>query len=416
MENLGKNGGKTLFIIFSIFLIGLAFKFTVFIDPHVEGDELIYMTLVDQMVSLQGYTLQGTHLLDKILDKKQYDRKLFFHPPGGILLFSMFYMVFGYKGFALAQVFCFIVFFWSMILILKSIEYPVSNIVYIVVACLAAFNPITSHVLTNFWLDGPLLAFSSLSIAMLLFSFRKRSRSLAMTAGIVLGFAGLIKSTAFLVIPGLALLVWATKWKDGNVIIYMGLYVVSAFIMQLPWFLVQWMTYGSMFPGPASLEWPGKPSDTLIRNNRYVYYVTVVRTPLLYLKMLPTVIYTLIPGIVLAVLNLHERKLRRINIALVVWIGMIVFLHVILGKMGYSKLMRYLILITPATILLFSLNIAEILKKLQSGNLGRYGTALTVFLILISAAAFYMEINEGARSSMMYNQDLITPRCRLFDS
>ena len=68
-------------IIVLLFFLGLYMRLVVFLEPHYEGDELIYMALVDQLDQGKGYTLLGSPLLEKgIVSKKQYSGKLFHHP------------------------------------------------------------------------------------------------------------------------------------------------------------------------------------------------------------------------------------------------------------------------------------------------------------------------------------------------
>ena len=53
-----------------------------------EGDERIYTALVEQLEAGSAYTLQGHPILDEPwIAGGQYDTPLFYHPPGGPLLF-----------------------------------------------------------------------------------------------------------------------------------------------------------------------------------------------------------------------------------------------------------------------------------------------------------------------------------------
>src|SRR5262245_43675120 len=85
----------------ALFLVGLYLRQSVFQGAHQEGDESIYITLVQQLDGGHGYTLQGSEILTQgLIDREEYDRPLFFHPPGGIVLDWIFYKAIGDWGFA----------------------------------------------------------------------------------------------------------------------------------------------------------------------------------------------------------------------------------------------------------------------------------------------------------------------------
>jgi hypothetical protein len=52
-----------------------------------------------------------------------------------------------------------------------------------------------------------------------------------------------------------------------------------------------------------------------------------------------------------------------------VWILSVLLVHLALGYSGYSKVLRYIILVTPAYIILFSLVVNEALKDLLNNGL-----------------------------------------------
>lgn len=374
----------------------------VFFEPHDEGDEVIYTTLVSQLEAGEGYTLQGTPLIEYgLLDLHQYDRPLFFHPPGGVGLFWLLHSVLGHVGLPVAQVLSFIVFFWSVVALAFLLGMPSFGIA--VAALLSAFNPIMVHVNTHYWLDGPLLAFSTLSVAVLVWAAGRKSFFLAVISGIILGYASLIKITAFLVLPGAVLLAWfALERKKVSTLILLGaFYFVSALLVQLPWEIWQIMEYGTPFPG-----WAGKPSQTLIESNAYVRFLTVVRSPWVYVSLLPRIMWTAVPALFLYFFASRDRRARGLGAVFILWAAVVLAFHIALGAQGYSKVMRYVILAAPAGILLFSMGFSDAVGRFREGARARwvYGA-----LLALSIAAIGLEVAAGVKSAVMYGKDLIFP-------
>lgn len=171
--------------------------------PHLEYDERIYIALTEQLEAGKGYTLQGNPILrEPWISREQYDRPLFHHPPGGIALFWLTYQLAGNAGYALAEVLSFIIFFWSVLLLVWMVLLPINRVAVLAAMVLASLNPILGLVASRFWLDGPLLAFSTAAAAVFLLGIRCWSTSLVSLAAVLLGYASLIKLTAFLIVPG----------------------------------------------------------------------------------------------------------------------------------------------------------------------------------------------------------------------
>jgi hypothetical protein len=469
------------------FLIGLCIHSVVFFRAHNEGDELIYKALVEQLDNGRGYTLQGSPLLEKgLIDKTQYDHPLFFHPPGGIALYWVFYRIFGYCGFSLVQLFSYALFFWSMMFLAKSMNLTSSNIALALVASLSAFSPVMSHVTTKFWLDGSLLAFATLAVAIYVWAVANNKPGWVFIAGLVLGYASLIKITAFLVVPGVILMSWyllrwassAIQIRNLNILLRQGyggqveirrvrrssqneegnnkteipmfenfknhilnlfrvscfefrisdtlkakdcetktlkpsnlkryaclglLFLAAALIVQLPWELWQWIKVGSPFP-----SWAGRPSLDLIESNRYVHYLTEIRSPWVYLKLTSVIVWTSVPTFFLLVLLWSNKALRWMRMSLVIWILTVLVFHMVLGFMGYSKVMRYAILMTPPFIILFSSLLDEAIYRFNNEENSPITWTLTV-IISISLLAFAMEILTGIQVSLFSHKDIIFP-------
>ncbi len=377
--------------------------------PYLENDEKIYIALTEQLEAGKSYTLQGHPiLLEPWIIHEQYDRPLFFHPPGGIAFFWLMHKIIGNAGYALAQVVGFVVFFWSILLLGWLVLQPIHRVSLLTLAVLAAFTPIMGHVMGRFWLDGPLLAFSTAAAAVFLLGIQRPSTLLVCLAAVILGYAGLIKLTAFFIVPGALLLAGAVlpPGRHRHFLASSFLFVGIAGLIQLPWEIWQWHVTGSAFP-----VWAGKPDAQLLAKNAYVRFLTVGRSPWVYVTLLPQVIWTLVPSLALLALQWNHPEVRKRGAALVCWIVVVVGVHVALGAMGYSKVLRYVILVTPATGLLFALVVGGALASFSEGRQLPGGLALTVALLLMAAAGLGLEVWQGIETSLVDNQimDLIRP-------
>lgn len=377
--------------------------------PFLENDETIYMALVDQLESGRGYTLQGHPILNEPwIDREQYDRPLFFHPPGGIAFFWLTHQIAGKAGYALAQILSFAIFYWSMLLLGWLMLRRTAGPAMPMLGFLTAFTPIMAHVMGRFWLDGPLLAFSTAAIAVYLLGIHRNNTFLVCVAGLLMGYASLIKLPAFLVIPGGVALAWSLAAPERRSVLarHTFLFVAIAFLIQIPWEIWQWRVVGSPFP-----SWAGKPAESLVRMNRYVYYVTVIRRPWIYIELLPQVIWTLCPSLILLALQCRNRELQKRGTALVLWMVVVVGTNMILGAMGYSKLLRYVILATPATLLLCALAVDGVVQTIQQGKWlpgGKQVTGASLGLLIFGIG---LEVTQGLVTSLIDNRanDLIHP-------
>jgi hypothetical protein len=420
----------------AFFFAGLYLRQSVFKGTHQEGDESIYITLVQQLDGGHGYTLRGSEILTEgMIDREQYDHPLFFHPPGGIVLDWLFYKTIGDWGFAYVQLFSYTVFFASMMLLAVVLGLAESTLGLTLVAALSASNPIMAHVATRFWLDGPLLAFTTLGVAVFLWATVRGRTRWVVVAGLLLGYASWIKITAFLVAPGVVLLAWVllargpdppektaakTPKKAASapatppspsradltrkLLLFALLWIGIAVIVQLPWEIWQWKAAGSPFPG-----WAGKPSQTLIDANRYVRYLTVVRSPWVYVTLTPRILWTWVPTALLVVLLWTQKRARGVTLALLVWLFAVVGFHVTVGTFGYSKVLRYIILVAPAGILLFSLLFVEAVRTIRNPQTGAVIRPLAILLLCVCVAALCLEIAAGVQASTSIKNDLLVP-------
>jgi hypothetical protein len=394
-------------IVLVIFLVALGCRAVLFFRPHREGDEMIYAALVENLDAGKGYTLRGHPLLGKPwIEVETYGRPLFFHPPGGIGLFWSLHALFGEAGFGVAQLVAFAVFFWAMLLLAAQVLGPLSGLQAVLVASLAGFTPILTHVVSRWWLDGPLLAFATLATALFLRACRRDSLAGSALAGLALGYASLIKPTALLVAPGaVALALARARLPLGTLVRHALCWGGVAACVLAPWLLYQ----GSVIGNPFAVA-PGRPSPRLIEINRYVHFLTVVRSPWIYVALLPRAVWTLGPSLLLlAATAWRDASVRRIGLALLGWIALVVGCHVVLGYHGYSKLLRYVILVSPATVLLFALVASAAWREARTESSPRPVRALLWALLALAVAGFVLEIAQGVVTPLLDPSDLIRP-------
>lgn len=184
------------------------------------------------------------------------------------------------------------------------------------------------------------------------------------------------------------------------------IFIVIAVIIQLPWEIWQWRVVGSAFLG-----WTGKPTEELLRTNTYVYYMTVVRSPWGYVKILPQMIWTLIPSLVLLAMQWHKHFLRKRGIVLVCWIALVVGVHIVLGMLGYPKILRFVILVTPATVVLFALVVGGALQTIREHKCLSGGKSVTLAFLLLAVVGLGLEITQDLKTSLVDNRkwDSIIP-------
>jgi 4-amino-4-deoxy-L-arabinose transferase-like glycosyltransferase len=367
----------------------------IFEVPHLEGDERIYAALVEQLRAGHGYTLQGHPILEQDwMVREQYDTSLFYHPPGGIAWFLLFGTLFGARGPDLAQLAAFSIFFVSAILLAREVLPRWTVPVAWCVAVLAAVTPIVAHVSVHRWLDGPQLAALTMGAWLLAVAARRGGTGWAIAAGSALGAACLVKMNAPIAFPGVAALAYAAS--DDAVpcrrLRAIAIALAVAFALAIPWLLVEYRFFGTVFP-----SWAGRPSPRLVAENPFIHVITAVRTPWSYLRLLPLTVWTLVPACLTLVVLRPIGRARRVAAALAGWIVLVVAVNMALGGLGYSKLLRYVVLVSPATLLLAGLAAGEGLAAI-GGRRRRAAAILVAFL----AAGIALEAVHGYQVTRVY--------------
>lgn len=374
------DGGRIPFLV--LLAAGLFLRASIFALPHREGDERIYAALIEQLRAGRGYTLAGHPILDQHwMIRDQYDTPVFYHPPAGIAWMALFQALLGPRGLDVAQLAAFVVFFaatWGLAREALPASTPATRWA---VGALAAATPIVAHVSVHRWLDGPQVAAVAVGAWLTVRALRRGGRSSAVGAGAALGVAMLVKVNAAVAVPPILLLAWAVSGERsaGERARLVGWIVGVAALAVLPWIAVS--------PG-----WAGKPSAQLVAENPFVRHVTVERSAWVYGRLLPTTVWTLVPSLVVAAVLGTRGRERRLVGALLLWIATVTGLSIALGGLGYSKLLRYVVLVTPATILLAGWAVL----KVEETWPGRR------WLAALLAAGFLLEIAHGVQTARVY--------------
>jgi 4-amino-4-deoxy-L-arabinose transferase-like glycosyltransferase len=374
----------------AVLVAGIWLRAGTFDFPHLEGDERIYGALVAQIRGGHGYTLQGHPILsENWIVREQYDTPLFYHPPGGIAWFAAFTALFGAAGIDLAELAAFAVFFVGTMLLAREVlprwTLPVAS----VVSVLAAFTPIVAHVSVHHWLDGPQLAAVTFAALCFVRAMRIGSRGWAVAAGLAFGTACLVKLNAVVALPGIVALCWATDegidMKTRRKVAAIALAVAAALVA--PWLVAEFRAFGTLVP-----SWAGKPSARLVAENPFIRQITAVRTPWAYFRLLPQTVWTLVPAIAILGFLRTPGRSRRVALASAAWIAVVVGVAVALGAIGYSKLLRYVVLMAPAGILLAGLAVGEAIEARRNARL----------LVVILTLAAVLEVAQGIQVARVY--------------
>lgn len=401
----GRGPTRVALAIALIFALGLLVRANALQGPHLENDEQVYRALTVQLLEHRGYNLLGTDAPPEVLPREMYGRPLFYHhPPGGIALFAVLLGTIGPLGFGVAQLLAYAAYFIGLLRLRAAAFGAGTAIERLTVAVLAAFSPIGAHVGVHHWLDGPLLAAATLAAAPLLDALRARDLHRAALAGALVGLASWVKVTALLVLPGVALLAWALEpgaGRDARMWRAVAVAVAAALVVLAPWPLWQWVVLG-----PPWLLDPGKPTAALIASNPFEHRVVAERTAWSYLPLLVTTLWTLVPAALIALTG--GRQVRRVALALLGWMAVVVIPHMVLGARGYPKLLRFVILATPAAALLAALAVRRLIGSRGGGRPPAWWWAGCAAL----GIGVVLEVAHGIVVAVIQNQALILP---LFD-
>ena len=98
------------------------------------------------------------------------------------------------------------------------------------------------------------------------------------------------------------------------------------------------------------------------------------------------------------------------GLALLLWIGAVVAVVVGLGAIGYSKLLRYAVLVTPATVLLCGLSAGEAWRRMRDPEAAPRSRRVALALVACLIAGLGLEVAQGLYTPLIdRHHDIIVP-------
>lgn len=377
----------------AILALALFARATIFHYPIDEGDELIYKALVEQLALGHGYTLHGHPLLaNNWVAQAQYDSPVFYHPPVAIYFFYGVVRAVGFRlyGLQLAQVLSFIIFYLCGWRLTEAYAPGLSRPSRALALSLLAFLPIYAHANMKVWIDNPRVAFFSLHWLLLTEAFRRpRSFWLYGAAALSSFLPVLCKIDGLMAYPfAYALAFTLAKREKGKAYFLGALLAVNLGAAGLWLWFSEALKYGS-----------GKPSAELLALNPFIRLVTIELSSWQFLLDYFKEEATILPCLLLCFFaqTWKRTKLWVSEGILAAWILGHAAIYAILGLFGFSKVLRYIVMATPAEALLFAVALLEterIFHERKSMSRERRWLLYTLggFVIL----AWGMEIYQGA--------------------
>ena len=248
---------------------------------HLEGDELVFRTLVEQVQgSFFNYSLRGTPLLAQ-LNKQNYDLPIFFHPPA----FVYTTVLLGFLPVPLVPV--------LMNLGTVALVFFIARRLYdderaLWAAFLAAVCPVMWFLSQKIWLDNMVILTTTASVAAALWAAEQGREWAYAVAGAVLGLAILTKVTAVLICLPVAAFLWQRD-AGGITLSKAAAFVLPAALLAGWWELTlhafnnQWLP--SAFPNPEMIaQFPFVAA--IVARPWYFYLVNLIATTPIYLLAL----------------------------------------------------------------------------------------------------------------------------------
>ena len=320
---------------------------------HAENDEVIYWTVAQHVAGGSGYTLRGAPFLDK-LPPSIYDHPLFHHPPLYVLLLVPFVklhaphaaVIVSWAGHLLAILA--VALFGLRLESELGGDEPARRALAIPLLGVA-LDPVLTHVGRKLWIDGWLAGTSAMAIALAVAAagagVTRSRRTLFAGSGLAIGLAGLSKLPGLLASPVVAFVALTRRapWRDR--LVDLATAALPALILVVPWFVVFYATYGTLFPNWTT------PDATMLA--RFPLMASAVAQPWwFFLAKLPTVAPVFVVGIVLFAFDAARQRPSATVWTAMFWLASFFLAFTWTGATRYSFQMRYLAPLCPALYLL----------------------------------------------------------------
>jgi 4-amino-4-deoxy-L-arabinose transferase-like glycosyltransferase len=253
-------------------------------QPHHEGDELVYLSLCDNLIKTGNYSLQGTPILkNSFFPKKYYDKPFFHHPPLYIFLMTPLVKNFGKNSAVIVSwVGHFLVLISALILLAKFIERS-RRLTISLVMLLIAIDPLMVFASQKIWFDSLLAGLTSISTTFFILgveeeNIRKRKLFLSVS-GLFMGMAINTKIPAILVLPVFVFAFFLKSRFRNKKGLIMGCtyFLLPTLLLAAPWFIKFYSYYGKFLP-----DWLAWDESTInasafvsfVRNRPFHYFFT----------------------------------------------------------------------------------------------------------------------------------------------
>lgn len=352
---------------------------------HNEMDEVYYSVLANKLLNGGNYSLQGTDILTH-LDPTTYDKPLFHHPPLFIYAIMPLLAILGHSYAVIVSWFAHITIVVVVFLFLKRLSN--NHFWATILGTLAvSLDPVLTFTSHKIWIDTLLAALCITSLYLFYVALSKKGAWLYSVSGVVMGLAIVTKVPAVLVLPAFPVLYLLEKKGQKRLRIrdtgtHVAVFGIPLLIVVLPWFISFYQEYGVLIP-----NWT-KPTSELIEKSEYIRII-VNRPWNYYLKesllMWPFCLLILFSW-------LHTRfRYKPIEIALLVYVGVVFITFTILGALGNAFLMRFLTMLIPAIYILWGMSM-----RIQ-GNVAR---ALSLILICINSMTVFYYVQHPKHAAV----------------
>lgn len=338
-----------------------------------ENDELIYQTLAIKLENFRTYNLQGTDLLNN-LPKEIYDTKVFFYPPTFIILLSLSHFLLGNIGFQiippiLYMFFCFLI-YKTVLELTKSKENALKSLVLSLFSSMALFVSVRG----SMDLFMTLITFASFYFLILL--EKHKAKKYIFLSGLFISLAVLTKY-----IPIIVLVFYIPILLQ---IIYKNRLVKHIYLFFIPFSLILiWFIYLFQY-NPSFSFFMHQENSKVLETYKFLDYA--YHRPFFF-YFLNTF---LVNPLYLFIFLLFQKKylievVKKYGFLVIYLIEIIIFLllcFTLIGVVGGTFQMRYILLAEPFLIILLSII-----------NFEKYKLARILFIIFIVQNIFLFMIN-----------------------